>query len=125
MVAFAVMTNLATGTIAAIYTLKNTLTTDWLLIFPIWNILSAASLLFAVSLKIVDEECLSDREATPAQIIFGLISVLAVFVISHYIFKQHWAITYSICIIYATSFDKALQNVFPGLTGQKYEQSEA
>jgi hypothetical protein len=124
MVAFAVLTNLVTGITAAIYTLKNTATTDWLLIFPIWNIINAAALLFAVSLKIVDEECISDRQATAAQIIFGAISVLIVFAICNYAFKLHWAVTYSICIIYTTSFDRALQSVFPGLTGQKYEQYE-
>jgi len=124
MAAFAVLTNLVTGIIAAIYTLKNTVTTDWLLIFPIWNIINAAALLFAVSLKIVDEECISDRDATATQIILGLISVLTIFAICNYVFKLHWAITYSICIIYTTSFDRALQSIFPGLTGQKYEQSE-
>ena len=123
MVAFAVLTNLVTGIIAAIYTLKNTVTTDWLLIFPIWNIINAAALLFAVSLKIVDEECISDRDATIKEVVIGLIAVLVIFIFCNYIFKLHWAITYSICIIYTTSFDRGLQSVFPGLTGQKYEQS--
>jgi len=123
MVAFAVLTNLVTGIIAAIYTLKNTVTTDWLLVFPIWNIINGMLLLFMVSLKVVDEECISDRDASASEVIIGLMAVLVIFIFCNYVFKLHWAITFSICIIYTTSFDRGLQSVFPGLTGQKYEQS--
>jgi hypothetical protein len=67
-------------------------------------------------LKIIDKECISDRDTTAVQIILGLLAVLIIFVFCNYVFKLYWAITFSICIIYATSFDRALQNVFPGLT---------
>jgi DNA-directed RNA polymerase subunit RPC12/RpoP len=115
MVGFAVLTNLVTGTIAAVYTLTNAVASDWLLVFPIWNIINGVLILLMVSLGIIDEECISDRDATLVQIILGLVAVLIIFVFCNYVFKLYWAITFSICIIYTTSFDRALQNVFPGL----------
>ena len=74
-------------------------------------------------MEVIDEECISDRKATPLRIFLGLIAIVAIFLVCNYVFKLYWAITFSICIVYTTSFDRALQSVFPGLTGQKYEQS--
>ncbi len=45
------------------------------------------------------------------------------FYICNYVFKLHWAVTLSICIIYTTSFDKGLQSVFPLLAGQNDEET--
>jgi len=75
-------------------------------------------------LKVIDEKCISDREAAPVQIILGLTAVLFIFILCNYVFKLYWPITFSICIVYATSFDRALQNVFPGLTHRGDEQTE-
>ena len=123
MVGFAVLTNLVTGTIAAVYTLTNAVATDWLLVFPIWNIINGVLMLLMVSLRVIDEECISDREATLVQIILGLTAVLVIFILCNYVFKLYWAITFSICIVYTTSFDRALQNVFPSLANRGDEQS--
>jgi hypothetical protein len=73
--------------------------------------------------KIIDEECISDREATLVQIILGLAAVLVIFIFCNYVFRLYWAITFSICIVYTTSFDRALQNVFPGLAYRGDEQT--
>jgi hypothetical protein len=121
MMGFAVLTNFVTGTIAAVYTLKDTAASNWLLVFPIWNIINGVLMLLMVSLGIIDEDCISDRDANTTEVIIGLIAVLIIFAICHYVFKLHWAITFSICIIYTTSFDKALQSVFPNLSSQSDE----
>jgi len=123
MVAFAVLINACTGIIAGIYVINNTATSNWLLVFPIWNIINGILMLLMLSFKIIDEECINDREATFVQIFLGLTAVIAIFLLCNYVFKLHWAITFSICIVYTTSFNRALQSVFPGLTGQKDEQS--
>jgi hypothetical protein len=115
MVGFAVLTNLVTGTIAAVYTLTNAVASDWLLVFPIWNIINGVLMLLMVSLGIIDEECISDRDANATEVVIGMVAVLIIFALCNYVFKLHWAITFSICIIYTTSFDRALQNVFPSL----------
>jgi hypothetical protein len=119
MMGFAVLTNFVAGTIAAVYTLKDTIASNWLLIFPIWNIINGVLMLIMVSSGIIDEDCISDRDANITEVIIGLIAVLVIFAICNYAFKLHWAITFSICIIYTTSFDKALQNTLPGLYTSK------
>jgi hypothetical protein len=118
---FAVLTNAGTGIIAGWYVLKNNDAHNWQLVFPIWNIINGVFLLLMLNLKIIDEECISDRKAAPTQIILGLIAILVIFILCNYVFKLYWAITFSICIVYTTSFDRALQNVFPSLT---YEEDE-
>jgi hypothetical protein len=113
MLLLAVTVNAATGIVAGIYMIKES--PGWLLLFPIWNIINGALLILMLRCNIIDEQCIADRDATAIQIILGLIAVLVIFAFCNYVFKLHWAITFSICIIYATSFDKAVQSVFPGL----------
>jgi len=121
MMLFAVVTNAGTGIIAGWYVIRHSGVHNWLLIFPIWNIINGVWLLLMLRFRIIDEECISDRDAKAAQVIIGLTAVLIIFVFCNSVFRLHWAITFSICIIYTTSFDRALQSVFPGLG---YEESE-
>jgi hypothetical protein len=123
MLDFAILINTGTGIFAGMYVIQNTVTSNWLLVFPIWNIVNGIIILLMFGFEIINEECISDRKATFVQIFFGLIAVIAIFLLCNYVFKLYWAITFSICIVYTTSFDRALQSVFPGLTNQKDEQS--
>jgi peptidoglycan/LPS O-acetylase OafA/YrhL len=124
MLGFAVLTNAGTGIIAGVYVIRNTAVINWLLVFPVWNIINGVLMLLMVSLRVIDEECISDRKATLVQIILGLTAVLVIFILCNYVFRLYWAITFSICIVYTTSFDRALQNVFPGLMHRGDEQTE-
>jgi DNA-directed RNA polymerase subunit RPC12/RpoP len=121
MLVFAITVNAATGFIAGFYMLKEC--PGWLLLFPVWNIINSALIILMQYVDLFDESQISDRDATITQVIIGLAAILIIFFLCNNVFKLHWAITYSICIIYTTSFDRGLQSVFPGLTGQKYEQS--
>ncbi len=121
MLLFAITINAATGFIAGFYMIKEC--QGWLLIFPAWNIINSILIIIMQYVNLFDENQISDRDATIPQVILGLIATLIIFYICNNVFKLHWAVTYSICIIYTTSFDRGLQSVFPGLTGQKYEQS--
>jgi hypothetical protein len=116
MLIFAVLTNAVSGIVAGLYVLKTDNVRNWLIIFPIWNIINGVLLILMLRFKIIDESCISDRDATSVQIILGLIVILVIFILCNYVFKLYWAITFSICIVYTTSFDRALQSVFPGLT---------
>lgn len=123
MLLFAVLANAGTGIISGWYVIKNSEVHNWQLVFPIWNITNGVLLLLMLRLKVIDEKCISDREATVVQIILGLAAVLIIFTLCNYVFKLYWAITFSICIVYTTSFDRALQNVFPGLMRGENEQA--
>jgi len=115
MLIFAVLANAGTGIIAGIYVIENSDVHNWWLVFPVWNIVNSILLLLMLRIRIIDERCISDRDATMTQVIIGLAFVLIIFVFCNYVFHLYWAITFSICVVYATSFDKALQNVFPSL----------
>jgi hypothetical protein len=120
MMLFAVTMNAASGIIAGLYMWKHF--RGWLVIFPIWNIVNGILLLLMLRLKIIDEECISDRNMTAAQVIIGLAAVLSIFALCNFVFHLYWAITFSICIVYTTSFDKAVQSVFPRLANREDEQ---
>jgi DNA-directed RNA polymerase subunit RPC12/RpoP len=119
---FAIATNVFTGIVSAVYIIKNTEVRNWQLIFPIWNIINAAVLYLMLVADFIDENCIIDRQAAPAQIIIGLAATVVIVLLCNYVFKLHWAITFSICIIYTTSFDRALQSVFPGIANRGDEQ---
>lgn len=123
MMLFAVLTNAGIGIIAGWYVLKSNDVRDWQLIFPIWNIINGVLLLLMLRFRIIDEECISDRDADATEVVIGIAAVLVIFIFCNFIFKLYWAITFSICIIYATSFDKALQSVFPSLSAKEDEQT--
>ena len=125
MLVFAVLINAVTGIIAGVYILRNTTAFNWLLVFPIWNIINCVLLLMMLFFNIIDEESISDHDTTAVQIILGLIAVLVIFVFCNYVFKLYWAITFSICIIYTTSFDRALQNILPGLYRENHTSKES
>ena len=121
MLLFAVTMNAASGIVAGLYLWEHS--RGWLLIFPVWNIINSALLVLMVWFNVIDERCIADRDATAKQTILGLIAVFVIFIFCNYVLKLHWAITFSICIVYTTSFDKALQSVFPGLSHSEDEQA--
>jgi hypothetical protein len=117
---FAIVTNVFTGIVASVYIIKNTDVHNWQLIFPIWNIVNAVILYLMVVTNFIDENCIVDRPVASAHITLGMAAIVVIVLICNYVFKLHWAITFSICIIYTTSFDRALQSVFPGLYREDY-----
>jgi len=123
MLLFAVLANAGTGIISGQYVLNSDRIQNWQIIFPMWNIINGALLLLMLRGGIINEECISDRDATASEVILGLFAVIVIFIFCNYVFKLHWAITFSICIIYTTSFDKALQSVFPTLTYRENDQT--
>jgi hypothetical protein len=121
MLLFAVTINAVTGIIAGAYMIKES--PGWLLVFPIWNIANGALMVLMQYVNIFDVDCIADRNATARQTVLGLISVLILFIFCNFVFRLHWAITFSICIVYAASFDRALQSVFPRLGGEEEQVS--
>lgn len=115
MLIFAVLANAGTGIVSGWYVIKNDAVHNWWIVFPIWNIVNSVLLLLMLRIRIINEKCISDRDTTMFRVVIGLASVLIIFVFCNSVFHLYWGITFSVCIVYATSFDRALQNVFPGL----------
>jgi cation transport ATPase len=113
MMLFAIFVSAGTGIYAGIHML--TTSTGWLIVFPIWNVTYGVLLLLMFRMRLIDTTCISDKDATCGQVMLGLIAVLIIVICCQFFFRLHWAITFSICIAYTTSLDKAVQSVF----GQK------
>lgn len=110
MLLFAVFVSAGTGIYAGRHMLQTS--TGWLIVFPIRNIIYGGLLLLMLRARVIDVTCISDQDATRPQIILGLIAVLIIVICCQFWFRLHWAITFSICIVYTTSFDRAVQSVF-------------
>jgi hypothetical protein len=116
---FAIVTNVLTGIFAAVYIIENADVRNWQIIFPMWNLANAVILYLMLVADVIDENCIIDREAKPVQVVFGIVATVTIILFCNYVLKLHWAITFSICIVYTTSFDRALQNILPGFYTSK------
>ena len=82
------------------------------LILPVWNILNCIFLLMSLRVGLIDESNISDEQADRMEVLLSFIVTGCIFVVCQFLFKLYWAITFSICVIYATSFGDALGSVF-------------
>jgi hypothetical protein len=117
MAVFAAITTIVTAYACWIYLKKSHQIIDWRIIFPLWNIFNARILLQMLISGVINEDCVGDRQPSLLQVFLGLTAVITIFIFCNYKFDMYWAVTFSICIAYTISFDKALQSVFPGLSG--------
>jgi hypothetical protein len=109
MLFFAVMANAVCGIIASLYILKQSSDVpSILLLLPIWNIINCILLVISFRFGIVNESNISDENAGRFEVLFGFLITVAIFIVCRFMFKLYWAITFSICVIYATSFGDAL-----------------
>jgi len=109
MMFFAVIANAIIGIAAGIYVVRQC--PVWQLIFPILNIINCIFILIMLDARILNETCIIERKTTPGRVVIGLITTIVIFALCNYVFKLYWAVTFSVCIIYATNFERALQNV--------------
>ncbi len=114
MLFFAVAISAATGLYAGWLILKAATHPLWSIV-ALWNLIYAGLLILKFEHVVVEDELdgdyVSDTDATLGEIIFGSVSVLVVLLACNYWFDLPWAITYSVCIAYITSLDRALRKV--------------
>ncbi|MBN2271922.1 MAG: hypothetical protein JXN61_15005 [Sedimentisphaerales bacterium] len=110
MLFFAVLTNGISGICAGVYIFRHSIL--WLAVLPIWNIISGVVLILMLWFEAIDRECVNDQDATAGQAMIGFVMVLAVFLACSSLLRLHWSITFSICIAYSTSFERAIRRLF-------------
>jgi len=71
-----------------------------LTIFPLWNILLGIILLYQVALE---DNVVTNENATFSEVIIVTVFLLIVFGIGFYLLGFTWAMTFSICVVYASS----------------------
>lgn len=108
--AFSIFSNLIIGVYAGSYELHHS--KGFLIVFPIFNIASAILLWIFFDMKIITIEWVSNKQARYRDIIIGVILVSIIFFISHSILKNYWAITFSICLFYATNINEFINKIF-------------
>ncbi len=110
MVTFAAVINAVTSILASYYIIRSEKTSGILLIFPILNLINAALIILMLYLKIINRNCIIKRNVSFFRAGFSLILSIIILLLCEYIFKIYWAITFSICMAYVTSFDRAISN---------------
>jgi len=113
MLFFAVITNAISGIFASAHILsKSTDAHSIFLLLPIWNIINCVILLISLRLRIINERSITDESARGFEILVGFIIIMGIFLACQFVFKLYWALTFSICVVYATSFSDALSSMF-------------
>lgn len=107
MMFFAAIINGFTGIWGGTYILVHS--GGWgLSVFPIWNIISGYMLIGLLRTSNIEEECIGDEDVTFLQILMSTTVVSAIFYICHYVFVLNWAMTFSICVAWATNLNSSL-----------------
>jgi len=96
-----IFTNLFIALFAGLYVLEEA--QGWLAIFPSLNMINAFLLLFLCRAGLMNEKSIGDEQAKKEEIVIGIFFVTLILLISQYVFNHYWAITFSICLLYATS----------------------
>jgi len=113
MLFFAILTNAISGILASVHILSKSADAPCIFILlPIWNIINCVILLILFRLGTINVDNISDEDVRPFETLLGFIIILAIFAVCQFAFKLYWAITFSICVIYATSFSDALSSMF-------------
>jgi hypothetical protein len=82
------------GIVSGIYILDHEST--WIVTSPTWNILMGLILLYQIGF--IDNINMDQRDASFAQIFFGIIAVSILLFLFHNIYQLYWAISLSICV---------------------------
>jgi hypothetical protein len=113
MLIFAIVANGVSGILASVHILNQSVDTPCIfIILPLWNIMNCIVLLILLRFGVINPDSISDEDVQPFEALLGFIIILTIFALCQYKFKLYWAITFSICVIYATSFSDALASVF-------------
>lgn len=117
MLFFAVMVSGIAGIAAGLHMLDNS--PGLLMVFPVWNIINGALLIILLRVNIIDTSIIVDEEVNHVQIIFGSIVVITAFFVCRFLLELYWAITFSICVAYATNVSETVHAVF--FRSRKYD----
>lgn len=117
MVFFAVFVNAVAGIAACAHIITEN-GVHLLLIFPIWNLFSSLVLMASLFIATVGggdtrylQVTVGEEDATPRQLILGTAILACLIWLCHLALHLHWSITLSICVIYASHFDRLAQKL--------------
>jgi len=113
MLVLAMLANAGGGTLASMYVLGQSLgAPSVLVVLPIWNICNCLMLVGLWEQGAIGEKNVTETTARAGEILACLIGIVAVFALCRFVFELYWALTFSICVICATSFGERVGDVF-------------
>jgi hypothetical protein len=110
MLAFAILVSSYVGVYGGLYLLKRT--QGFLVIFPTWNIIYSSLLYLKYRRGKINLTNVSDKNAPLPEIIVTGVMIFIVILCCEFWFKLHWLITFSICLTYTTTLNRALRGLF-------------
>jgi hypothetical protein len=109
MLFFAVLTCAFSGFRAGTYMLFNS--AGWIAIFPLWNMITCYFLVVAWKTEEVNEDNINDENARLIEVISSIVILSLIFFLCNNHFKLNWAATFSICIVWATTFNNTINSI--------------
>ncbi len=106
MLCFAVCVNAGMGLMSGVYLLRTAQGLS--LFFSAWNFLNAFLLVYMYDSRTLNNGHITDEEAGFPGIFWGILIVIVIFYFTQHVFHTHWTVTFSNCVIYATSFNDKL-----------------
>ena len=102
MLVFAMTMNGIAAITSGMYLLKTE--AGLLRIFTLWNILNGVILLYQMGF--IEEGFFLDEDSKLCQTCAGLVAILILFYLCYFMFHLYWAVTFSICVCYATTIGR-------------------
>jgi len=110
MLFFAVIINAISGAYGASYVIENT--EGWKAVFPVINLINSAILIVLYRSRVIDQDSISNDNASLGRVFLTGIVVLTLYLICSRYLQLFWALTFSICVSYATNINKRLLTTF-------------
>lgn len=105
---FALAIDVLAGWNAGLYTLTHS-APGFLMLFPIWNILHAAALVFLFRVGIINTKAISNTHASFPALLIGTLVLGVVMYVTHVQYGLYWALTLSVAVGAATSMSNILE----------------
>ncbi|HNW90431.1 MAG TPA: hypothetical protein PKN48_12265 [Bacteroidales bacterium] len=86
--------------------------TSWLIIFPLINAIQATLMAMGLWFDFITSEKISDEHANKIELVISSILLVTLFVLCHVIWHQYWAVTFSVCIFYATIINQIVMQAY-------------
>ena len=111
---FAAFMNGFSGIWGGTYLLSKSETLMWVLVFPIFNIITSYLIFSVARDRILEEECIDDKDVRLREVALSALIISIAFLITYHFLNWHWTATLSICVFYGTNLNRVIVNfVFP------------
>jgi len=93
--------------------------TGWDLLFPLINAIQASLVLAGMRFNAVTADKISDDNVSAAELAISGVLMMIVFIIYHHVLHEYWAITFSVCVFYATMINRLMILFFKAVKNRR------